>query len=979
MYIKEIKLNGFKSFADKTIITLDKSFTGIVGPNGSGKSNIVDAIKWVLGEQSIKSLRGESNMVDVIFSGSASRNASNNASVSIVFDNTDKVLNLDYNEVEIKRVVYRTGENEYYINNDKCRLKDINTLLVDSMSSKESFNIVPQKKVDEILSEKPEDRRVIFEDAAGVLKYKNRKTECLRKLDKTHDNMSRVDMIISEISENLLPLEKSSIKAREYKESLSELETVEVALIVKDVTTYSTMVTDKTTKKDTLEQELSKLNTDSCSDNIEVEKIKTKIIKVDDEIKDINSKLFALSEELVELSNKKTLMSERNKYDKESNEIKNNVINLKDSQGTISNKIKSIELEINNLDTIKNNLNEKLSNLSNDLNKLELSRNSLNDKYNSKNRIKLETNNRIDILESSINNMEKIPYSVRNIIDNPTLRGIHNIIGNVIETKSEYATMLEIALGASISNIIVGDEECAKEAIEYLKSHCKGRATFFPLNVIKPRSIDPNTLRNIKDIVGFVGVASDLVTYDSLYYNIVMNQLGNIIVANDIKTAIAISKKINHQYRVVSLDGELLHIGGSLTGGSLNKNSSYISDKYELDKLKLNIVALNEDVNYLEKELKGIDSEIAIVKDKIYDINVESIKLNETINAKNESLETSNKELELVNDEINNLTSNSESKLDKELNKVIDDYYKKQEEKTSLEKQMEIANKTKLDLNKDLIILETSIKKMNTDNNKLLNEINSLEVDITRLNALLDTLLNRLTEDYSMTYERAKSTYVLEIDEELAREKVTTLRRKIKSLGDVNLGSIEEYERLSTRVNFLNKQKEDLKRSEDDLLSIINDMDNIMKEKFETSFNEINIEFNKVFKNLFHGGEAHLKLTDPNNILETGIDIIAVPSGKSLKPISLLSGGERTLTAISLLFAIMNLKSVPFVILDEVESDLDDNNVSIFCDYLNNYRNKTQLLVITHKKKTMEYLDVLYGITMQESGVSKLVSVKLED
>ncbi len=979
MYIKEIKINGFKSFADKTNIELNKTFTGIVGPNGSGKSNIVDAIKWVLGEQSIKSLRGTNNMTDVIFSGSSSRNQSNNASVSIVFDNTDRFLPLDYNEIEIKRVVYRTGENEYYINSDKCRLKDISSLLVDSMSSKESLNIIPQKKVDEILSEKPEDRRTIFEDAAGVLKYKNRKTESLRKLDKTHDNMSRVDMIINEISENLLPLERSSIKAREYKSALEELESVEVALIVKDITTYSAMVNDKTIKKEEFENELSKLNTDSTSETTEVEKIKSKILKIDEIIRDNSTKLFKISEELVELSNKKTLMSERNKYDKDSNDIKNNIVVLKDREGNLNNNIKSIELEIKNLDTTKDSLNEKLNSLSNDLNKIEISRNSLNEKYNNKNRIKIDTNNRIDILENSINNMNKIPYSVKSILDSPTLRGIHDILGNIIETKNEYATMLEIALGASSNNIIVEDEECAKEAIEYLKSHNKGRATFFPINVIKPKSIDPNTLRNIKDIIGYVGIASDLVTYDSKYYNIVMNQLGNIIVAANIKTAIQISKKVNHQYRVVSLDGELLHVGGSLTGGSLNRNTSFISDKYELEKLKLSINNINEEVAALEIELNKIEKNITTIKDNIYEINVESIKLNETINNKNITLESLNKEHNLVSDEINNLTNDSTSKLDKELNDIIDKYYKKEQEKTECEKEIEISNKNKIDLNKDLIILETSVKKMNSDNNNLITNINSLEVDITRLNALLDNLLNRLNEDYSMTYERAKSSYVLEIDESEARDKVANLRRKIKSLGDVNLGSIEEYDRISTRVNFLNKQKEDLKKSEDDLLSIINDMDSIMINKFESTFNDINTEFNKVFKELFKGGEAHLKLTDPNNILETGIDIIAVPSGKSLKPISLLSGGERTLTAISLLFAIMNLKSVPFVVLDEVESDLDDNNVSIFCEYLNNYKNKTQLLIITHKKYTMQYLDILYGVTMQESGVSKLVSVKLEN
>ena len=976
MYIKEIQINGFKSFADKLTIELDPTFTGIVGPNGSGKSNIVDAIKWVLGEQSIKTLRGSNNMTDVIFNGSSSRNPANFASVMITFDNTDRTLNIDYNDVSVKRVVYKNGENEYYINNEKCRLKDITNLFLDSRSSKESFNIVPQNKIDQILSEKPEERRVIFEDAAGVLKYKKRKEESLSKLYKTQDNIERINLIINENSENLVPLEEAARKAREYKEVTSELESVEIALIANDITVLSSKVENDSNAKLKLEEKLSKLQANSTNEETEAEKIKVRLLNIDESIKSTSTSIFKINESLIALSNKKTLITERNKYDKESETVKNNLIALKDREGSLRNNISSSNLDIKYINDEINSLNEKLSSLNNEYNSVNREKEKATFELNSKRKDLLDRNNKIDILENNISNMNKIPYSVRSIIDNPTLRGIHDILGNLVNTKSEYVTMLDVALGASSNNIVVNDEACAKEAIDYLKRQNKGRATFFPLNVIKPKSIEPEILRNISNIIGFIGIASDLVTYDNKYYNIVMNQLGNIIVTDNITSAIAISKKINHRYRVISLDGELIHVGGVMTGGSIKTNSSYISDKYELEKLKNSLNVINNDIVEAEKKVNELDSDLNIIKDNIYNLNIEIIKNKESLNNKNSILETLNSELESVVNEIDNLSDNN---LSKELDNVIKEYYNHEEKKNELEKTLNALNKEKIDLNNTLTTLETAIKKQNSEYNNLVNEINNLELEITKININLDGLLNRLSEEYSLGYERARKEYVLEIDTEVARDRVNMLRRKVKSLGDVNLGSIDEYDRISKRVNFLTKQKDDLENSKNDLLSIIDGMDDVMKEKFVQSFNDINVEFGKVFKTLFKGGNAHLELTDPDNILETGIDIIAVPPGKNQKPLSLLSGGERTMTAISLLFSIMNLEHVPFVILDEVESALDENNATVFGEYLANYKNKTQLLVITHKKKTMEFLDKLYGITMQESGVSKIVSVKLED
>ena len=768
----------------------------------------------------------------------------------------------------------------------------------------------------------------------------------------------------------------SAKKAREYKEALNELESVEIALIAKDINTYSEEIDIKKDKKLKKEEELSLIDTDNTKDSTEVEKIKVSILDLDNKIKETSTNIFKINENLIELSNKKTLLMERIKYDKESNEVQNNLILLKDKEGSLNNLISLLKFDLGSLKNNKNDLDNKVLDNNNVYKEVLNEREKVNFELNNERKRLIETKNKIDILESNISNMSKIPYAVKAIVGNPTLRGIHDIIANLIDTDKEYSTMLDVALGASSNNIVTNDEACAKEAIEYLKSHNKGRATFFPLNVIKPKSVDPETLKSISNIIGFIGIASDLVTYDTKYYNIVMNQLGNIIVARDISTAIAISKKINHRYRVISLDGEIIHVGGIMTGGSVKSNNSYISDKYELEKLKLSLDNINNNIKDLDVKLDNKDRELDIIKNKNYSINIEIIKVNEEINNKTSLLHEKISELESINNEIKNLTDDS---LDNELNNIISEYYENEKVKSEQEKLLDKYNNEKNELNITLNDLESSIRKSNQEYISLKNDISSLEIDITKLNMNLDNLLNRLSEDYNLGYERARSEYTLEIEESVAREKVSTLRRKIKSLGDVNLGSIDEYDRIYKRVTFLTKQKEDLEKSQSDLLNIIDDMDNVMKDKFVTSFNNINIEFGKVFKTLFKGGNAHLELTDPDNILKTGIDIIAVPPGKNKKPLSLLSGGERTMTAISLLFSIMNLEKVPFVILDEVESALDENNATIFGEYLDNYKNKTQLLVITHKKKTMEFLDKLYGITMQESGVSKIVSVKLED
>lgn len=978
MYIKEIKANGFKSFVDKTNLNLDKTFTGIVGPNGSGKSNIVDAVKWVLGEQSVKNLRGSQSMTDVIFAGSKTRNPSSSASVTIVFDNSDKHLPVDYEEVSIKRTVYKSGENEYFLNGNKCRLKDITDLFVDSFSSKESFNIISQGKVSEILSNKAEDRRAILEEAAGVLKYKNRKKESLRKLERTDENISKIDMIIAELNENIAPLEEQSKKAKIYKEAASKLESIEVALLSQLITDNNLKFKNNETRINEINETLIKEDKNTSKEDTKLEKLKLDEIKLDEKINNIQKDIISSTERLNKLNSEKELTRERSKYNTDDVKVKNNLIDIKERKLKLESNKKILNKELDSLKEELTKIEDSLKDSTNEYNTLESKRKVLNEELNEINKKNYSLKYKIETLNESINNGSKIPYAVKSVLDNPRLNGINNIVGNIVETEEKYSTMLEIALASSVNFVITENEESAKKAIDYLKQNKLGRVTFYPKNVIKPKSVLPEILDEIKTEKGFINLASELVTYDKEYYNIVTNILGNIIVVDTINNGINISKKINYKYRVVSLDGELIHVGGSLTGGSKNSKVSLIGEKFELSRLNSLLLYNEKDKINKENSLKELDYDLEILKENIYKKTSLKVKTSEELNSKKITIESTLEELDKINTEYDNLTKNSSELIEKELDKIMNEFYKEQTLKKELETSLNNYINKRKDTNESISDLEENIKKQNKEYNKLNNELKSLEIENAKLSMALDNDLASLNENYNLTYEMSKEK-TLDISVDEAKETVSKLKLEIKSLGDVNLGSIEEYERVSKRFNFLNSQREDLKNSEENLLGIINEMDEVMETKFMETFDKVNVEFKHVFNKLFGGGEAKLELTDPDNILTTGVDIKATPPGKKLTNISLLSGGEKTLTAISLLFAIMNLNDVPFAILDEVEAALDEANVERFGSYLDNYKGKTQLLIITHKKKTMEYVDLLYGVTMQESGVSKLVSVRLEN
>lgn len=977
MYLKEIRAVGFKSFADKISIELSSGINGIVGPNGSGKSNVVDAVRWVLGEQSVKSLRGEGPMSDVIFSGSKSRNSQNHASVTLVFDNTDRHLPIDYSEVSIKRSIFRSGENEYYLNGEKCRLKDITDLFIDSGSSKEAFNIISQGEITKILSDRPEDRRVIFEEAACVLKYKKRKEEAIKKLSRTHDNMTRVNDILSEIETNLEPLKIQSEKALLYLTKKRELEQIEISVITNDIEEYNYEYQNKKEKIDNINKENISLSTEISSLEATLESEKKNLQETDLSLNQNQAFLMSATAEVERLNGEKRLANERGKYDSKSDEVSKNLVLLKEQELELSTSIGKINNELE-LSSKALELSEKKSNsLEETLKDINSSKYKLTNLIEENNNRIYMSKKRISALELELENGNNLPRSVKAIINNPKLK-THGTVSSLINIKDEFQTAIDIALGANSNVVVVDTREIAKECVNYLKANNLGRATFYPLDVITPKFVDMSSKNKMKEMDSFIAVASDLVEYDEKYKNIILNLLGNIAVVEDIDSANNLSSLVDKKYRVVTKDGSVVNVGGSITGGSVKKTSMN-QEKYEIDELRRNITTLEESVEKSTRELDDLNKKQKQITSDINQNVIELTKLKEEVNVKTDLLNKTKEKLSDVTSEISSLNSVQNNTLENEELKIIELLKTKEEEKLNLMQKQEKLNKSKTIINENIADIENNIRVNNGYLKRNSDELHNLEITVNRLDVKLDNLLNTLNEEYSMTFEKAKEEYKLDIDVKDAKRQVSSLKSIINDLGEVNTSSIEEYERVSERYEFLNKQRNDLVNAENVLLEIIDEMDTIMNEKFTSTFKEINEEFRLVFRQLFSGGDASLKLSDENNILETGIEINASPAGKNLKSISLLSGGEKTLTAISLLFAILRVRPVPFCILDEVEAALDEVNVDNFGKYLSLFRNKTQFIVITHKKKTMEYADCLYGITMQESGVSKLVSVKLED
>ncbi|GKX31715.1 chromosome partition protein Smc [Vallitalea longa] len=1179
MYLKNVELQGFKSFANKINFEFNEGITGIVGPNGSGKSNIADAVRWVLGAQSAKQLRG-SKMEDVIFAGTENRRPVGYSQVDITIDNHDKRMAIDYLEVTISRRVYRSGESEFYINKTPCRLKDIHELFLDTGVGKEGYSIIGQGQIDKILSTKPEDRRDLFDEAAGIVKFKRRKSEAYKKLEEEKQNLLRINDIITELDSQKGNLEGQAEIAKNYLQLKEELKKHEVNIFITEFERLDKNINEISEKEKNVNEEINTVNNkyeeiklkyneintsiqdmgkeidtkkdEIAENNLEKERIENNIninnerissisesnnriqqninqlntksqvnvadIKeTDEEIVNLKSHIESLNKQLVEKEQECTDVSnEIVSNETMIEEIKTNIIERLNEITVVKSKIQRYSTMLENIENRKNFLTDKINKVHNDqtvLNdkKEQLEQNinvaqedlvsikkqssSTVEKIKEINEQKHNIDDKLNILNKEINqykskynalnditeHYEGYNYSIRKVMEHKTNNNIDSVLGvvaDIIKVDKKYEIAVETALGGGVQNIITKDEETAKRMINYLKANKYGRATFLPLTSIRT-SRNYNPITNEK---GFIGYGNELVMYDDMYDNIIKYLLGRVVIVDNIDNAVRLARKYNYKLKIVTLSGEVLNPGGSLTGGSYkNKANNFLSRKRELDEYKLRIqectrqyktttekreeivaeknrlsvkskelisnehnlnIRLNSlqiNLNQIEKDTEKLQQEINDSKVEFDELNSQNQELtattekyNEELNGtENENTDAEDKVISLtqiiqekkavkdsLSDEITNvkieLTStrqklnSSQDNIDR-LKKELEDIKEQKDEfivesqnnKQDIESKIKLINdyKEQIEVIIDKIkAMENELNQLNKNKEELSAKQNSLFSDrenLSEKSKLLEKEIMRL-QNYRTKYELQKENttnymweeyeltfnMVNEYRDDLGsitqlKSKVKELKSKIKELGDVNVNSIEEYREVINRFNFLSEQKEDLIVAKEKLIGIISELDKEMIKQFKLKFKDIQSQFDLVFKELFGGGKGLLYLVDEDNILESGINIIAQPPGKKLQSMMLLSGGERAFTAIALLFAIQRLKPSPFCVLDEIEAALDDANVERFAKYLQKLSTKTQFIIITHRRGTMEAADALYGITMQEKGISTRVSVKL--
>ena len=1181
MYLKRLEMQGFKSFADKTVLEFMPGITSVIGPNGSGKSNISDAIRWILGEQSMKSLRGAKTQ-DIIFAGTQNRKSLGFAEASLIFDNTDGTLPIEYSEVTVTRKIYRSGETGYYINKVPCRLKDIVELFMDTGIGRDGYSIIGQGKIDEILSNKSEDRRHIFEEAAGIVKYRARKEETEKKLEQTKLNLLRINDILTEIEGNLEPLQQQSDKAKKYLNLKEELKNIEVGLFVYNIEKYKQsleeLTKDEEVMNSTLNQEEGKLEKikilkEELKDSIdeittqienmqnigfesqkEIEKLnsninvaETKIASNIENVKTYEKEITELEEKITNLkqeieqkqSKKENLKQNKEKFE---NELKEKEEELK----KLTEKLTSKELEIEKLkkqveentdqkyelqseismqtanfenlekrqtqvrQEISNNVSEldrtrmKKEDIAKGFYEIEANRNKLLKSIEEIDNKKQEINSKIKEFDVQIVNntnemrmkqsrynflveteKEKEGYikSVKSLlIDCEKIKelgkGMHGVLANIISVPSEYETAVEMCLGASLQNIVTDTEEDAKKLVEHLRKNNLGRASFLPITSVKGKKLE-----NIKGKkVGVIGIASDLVSYDKKYEQIILNLLGRTVVVDNMQNAINLAKENNYSFRIITIEGDVINPSGAITGGSVAKKTVNILGRSreieniekEIKKLKEKIQKLEKDkeeyvsssediieeVQFLEKQLQEIDITYATEKQRVVSIdeNIEQIqkrieklkdenvkaeeskKLIEASKQENEkqieNINTQNSEEQKIIDEFSNANKDSQKYIDDlnlditnlkisvssfnesevsieemtdMINKEIETHTKNKENKKvqienanleNVKLKDEIEN-TKQEIEKvksqvansgenieklkqDRINKNEKLSKKEDEQTEQFKTIEDLKAQITKLEVKkskteydITDIINKLWEEYELTPNNV-GNYQKPENVALTQRKVNALRTDIKELGSVNVDSIEEYKNLKDRYDFMCEQRLDLEDTMSKLRKVIQDMTETMKKQFKEKFEVINKNFGEVFKELFGGGMAEVTLTDEENILECGIDITVQPPGKKLQNMTLLSGGEKAFTAIALLFAILKINPAPFCVLDEIEAALDDVNVYRYAEYLKKFAKETQFLIITHRKGTMEAADTVYGVTMEEKGISKLLSMKLK-
>ena len=1182
MYLKQLEVHGFKSFAEKIELNFADGISAVVGPNGSGKSNISDAIRWVLGEQSAKTLRG-SKMEDIIFAGSDQKKALGFAEVSICIDNNDRMLPVDYTEINITRRMYRSGESEYYINKTSCRLKDIYELFMDTGIGRDGYSIIGQGRIDEILSNKSEDRRQVFEEAAGIVKFKTRKQEAERKLENTKQNITRVMDIIEEINTQLDPLKEQAEVAKRYIDILQELKGIEINLIIGNIDKFKSRlqniikeaegiqsyIEEKTNLKQQLEEKQKQLKTElyDLEKNIEQQQqeahqIENRMQQQEGEYKVVQEKKYNIENAFTRLNQSKKELVQKHKRsaeamaenstntellqvqqlqlqesidakskqfdeyyvtisDKETDldNVQQQYISLINTQSEIKSKINSSFSFIENIDKRNNQINQDIDRLLEQLEEKKtifsaseeslesvrlnsdecigkLEQDKLNKQSLEKQALQLErdisniksskdsTASRLRVLEDMEKDFDGYSKSVKALLGNAghITKGMLGAVGEMINVSTEHVTAIDVALGAQVQSVVTEREEDAKALIEYLKKNKLGRATFLPISSIKPRYFSDREKSSF-NIEGFVGIASKLVSYDKKIESIINNLLGRIAVVKDMDSAIKLARMTNYDFRIVTLTGEIINAGGSITGGSLNAvSSSVLSRKSEIEQLKIkyqnikqSFEKLLESLGSIKQQLSAADIEIANRTDEYHKLQIELTNLQnkcESLKAemqiisdrvsiskkeiadlskecdeskaliainqeKDVQLEQSKKEIEIRIAELQSDMKQLNEVKDAHNNEITDLKVKlsaiEQHRKNLLQQNIELADKIKqveLDIeaainemnqseadstNFDELLttipiqieslkqqleqkqqeiqhyvmqkqqLQDSIEKseedIKLDQQEALdaqNNLHKIDMQKAKVEFELDNIELKLLESYELNYHNAQGYRDESVNLAWAARRCEELKSEIRAMGTVNVNAVEEYEKLNQRYIFLNNQVDDLSKARESLTQVISEIAEHMKEQFITQFRLINENFNEVFVQLFGGGQAQLIIADADNILESGIEIIAKPPGKKQQNLMLLSGGERALTAIALLFGILKMKPAPFCVLDEIDAALDDANVDRYASFLKEFAQTTQFIIVTHRKGTMEAADCLYGVSMEDSGISKLLSVKLE-
>ncbi len=967
MFLKRIEMQGFKSFADKTVINFEDPVTGVVGPNGCGKSNISDAIRWVLGEQSVKSLRGE-KMTDVIFAGSESRKAVSMAEVTLVFDNSQRVLNSGDDEIEVTRRIYASeGEAQYLINHNVVRLKDVIDLILDSGLGKDSLSIISQGNVVGFADAKPYERRGIFEEAAGVSKYKKRKMESIARLERTKENLDKAQNILDELERQVSPLKRQARKAEIYREKKKRLEEIETAVLVDEIKQYNS-------QKDEIDKSLFDLETTLTMNNTSVQisennnlEARANLKEYDKQLNQIQEKLVNVINEIQKLETRKVELDEKRKYALEMGSSKEKIAQTK-------NMLEEAKFEYEDKVNRLNTLNNELNLLNENLGELALKLADASLKKEETNNANFRLQNRIAVLE----NLLKDPFSsnaqagVKAIMSNQkSFFGVYGVVGQVIEAHEGYEYALSSALANATYNIITKDEQAARNCINFLKRNKSGRATFLPITVLKEHDLRQEDLIICQNTDGYIGVMADFV-YNEEQYDIVTDSLlGNIVVCDTLENANNLAALLKYNYKIVTLDGDIVHKGGYMTGGKVKNETSIVTANSELERNKSELVSLSAKAELANKEFNKIVEQKSKVESELTEKRISVAQIEPLVDVKRAKYEKLKNDYALINPDN---FENNESFDNEIVSSLANAYSLRDELSTSLKFKREERMKLSASIDRVDQQLRIMRKQSESANNSILN----LSKEKAVIETKLDNNLNRLASEYQMTYEYALSHIEYEITGN-ERDEVLALRNDIASLGNINMSAPEEYNEVNTRYEFLKKNYDDLIASRDKILNAIEEMDEIMKKQFKDTFDKINDNLNDTFKALFGGGKAKLILEDESDILNTGIDIDVQPPGKQVKSIRLFSGGEKTLIALCVLFTIIKVKPSPLIIFDEVEAALDQANVERFAKYIKQFSNVCQFLIITHRPGTMEQCDTLYGVTMQQRGVSQMLKVKLVD